>query len=92
MLGPAGMKSGSILYHQPRGRACVPRAIQRENREAGGWANPVWWALGGGGPRLFLGAGEGSAPLLILARRRVGPQGCRYGGDPGCRERAWDPG
>lgn len=55
-LGPAGMESGSILYHQPRGSACVPGAIQREIREAGGWADPVWWALAG--LRRFLGAGK----------------------------------
>lgn len=90
VLGPAGMESGSILYRQPRGRACVPGAIQREIREAGGWANPVWWALAGA--KALSGCWGSSAPLLVLARRRAGPRGCRYGEDPGSESTAWDLG
>lgn len=39
------------------GGACTLRVIQREIREAGGWADPTWRAEEG--PRRFLGAGKG---------------------------------
>lgn len=48
--------------------------------------------VGLGGAKALSGCWESSAPLLILARWRAGPRGCRYGGEPGAESVAWDPG
>lgn len=65
------------------GGACVLRVIQREIRKAGGWADSTWWAAGGRGAFWALGR-VGS--WAILAHRRTGPQGCRYGGNRRLKE------
>lgn len=89
-LSPAGIESGSILYHQP-GRQCLRAWGDSEgNSGSRGMGRPC--LVGPGWAEALSGCWESLAPLLILARRRTGPRGCRYGGDPGAESVAWDPG
>lgn len=90
MLSPAGLESGSILYHQPRGRACVPGAIQREIREAGGMGQPC--LVGPGGAKELSGCWESSGSSADPRTSARVASRLQVWWGPRCRERGVEPG